>query len=240
MTAFIQTIVRAKKEGPLPNSSDAELSFVVASPIKLNLTEKHRDILEYLLYQIARNPKNLIAHTQRIFFCYRENLPDQLAAALVDLMIALGGRGAALKRRMLLGVKAKLDDGQWRLVQDSIQPGKPLPVIPFSLLTTGAIGNIQMVKQSAAAQSGRPDALALALDYINYSQLDEAKTVLESAILEEIGAEDLQLELVALYRSTQDVAGYWRMVGLLAEFGNPHQHLWDELRSSFPEQTHED
>ncbi|MGZ5044794.1 MAG: hypothetical protein ACXV8P_08380 [Methylobacter sp.] len=240
MTDFIQPLVCAKKNKPWPDLSDIELNFVVAHPIKLNLTEKHPGTLEYLLYLIARNPKNLIAHTQRIFFCYRENLPDHLVAALVDLTIALGERGTTLKRRMLAGAKAKLNEEQWRLLQNAGQPGQPLPTVPFTLLTTGAIGTIQMVKQSAAVQSHRPDALCLALDYINYSQLDEAKTVLESAILEESRKEDLQLELLALYRSTQDAAGYRRMVGLLAEFENPHQHLWDELRSSFPEQVHED
>ena len=171
---------------------------MVTHPIKLNLTEKHPDILEYLLYLITQNAKNLIAHTQRIFFCYRENLPDHLVAALVDLTIALGERGTTLKRRMLVGAKAKLNDGQWRLVQNAGQPGQPLPTVPFTLLTTGSIGTIQVVKQSAVLQSNRPDALSLALDYINYSQLDEAKTVLESAILEESRKEDLQLEFIGL------------------------------------------
>ncbi|TRW89594.1 hypothetical protein [Candidatus Methylobacter oryzae] len=237
MTDFIQTLVYAKNNKPWPDSSDIELNFAVTRPIKLNLSEKHSGILEHLLYLITRNPENLIAHTQRIFFCYRENLPDHLVAALIDLTIALGERGATLKRRMLSGAKAKLNDEQWRLLQNA---GQPLQTVPFTLLTTGAVGNIQVVKQSAAVQSDRPDALSLALDYINYSQLNEAKTVLESAILEESQKEDLQLELLALYRSTQDAAAYRRMAGLLAEFENPHQHLWDELRSSFPEQVHED
>lgn len=239
MTDFFETIVQEKKKATLPDLSETELSFVLARPSKLNLT-KHSDLLECLLYQIACNPKNLMAHIQRIFFCYRENLPVQLTAALVDLMIVLGERGASLKHRMLIGAKNKLDVEQWQLLQDASQSGKPLPAVPFALLTTGIVGVTQLVKQSAAAQSNGPDALSLARDYINYCQLDEAKTVLESAILKNIDTDELQHELLMLYRSTHDVASYWRMVGLLTEFGNPHQYLWDELRSSFPEQAYED
>jgi hypothetical protein len=241
MTDFFETIVQEKKKSTLSDLSETELSFVLARPINLNLTKKHPDLLECLLYQIASNPKNLIAHTQRIFFCYHENLPVQLTAALVDLMIALGARGASLKNRMLIGAKSKLDAEQWQLLQDTSQPEKLLPVVPFALLTTGIVGVKQLVKQNqnADAQSNSPDALTLARDYINYSQLEEAKTVLESAILKNIDADDLQHELLVLYRSTQDVAGYWSMVGLLAESDNPHQYLWDELRSSFLEQAHE-
>jgi len=238
MTDFFETIVQEKK-ATLPDLSETELSFVLARPSKLNLT-KHSDLLECLLYQIASNPKNLIAHTQRIFFCYRENLPVQLTAALLDLMIVLGERGASLKRRMLAGAKNKLDAEQWLLLQAYSQSGKPPPAVPFALLTTGIVGVTQLVKQSAAAPSNAPDALSLARDYINYCQLDEAKTVLESAILKNIDTDDLQHELLMLYRSTHDAASYWRMVGLLAEFDNPHQYLWDELRSSFPEQAYED
>jgi hypothetical protein len=237
MTHFFETIVQEKK-ATLPDLSETELSFVLARPSKLNLT-KHNDLLECLLYQIASNPKNLIAHTQRIFFCYRENLPVQLTAALVDLMVVLGERGASLKRRMLSGAKNKLDAEQWLLLQAASQSGKP-PLVPFALLTTGIVGVTQLVKQSAAAPSNGPDALSLARDYINYCQLDEAKTVLESAILKNIDTDELQHELLMLYRSTHDAASYWRMVGLLAEFDNPHQYLWDELRSSFPEQAYED
>jgi hypothetical protein len=239
MTDFFETIVQEKKKATLPDLSETELSFILARPIKLNLT-KHSDLLECLLYQIACNPKNLIAHIQRIFFCYRENFPVQLTAALVDLMIVLGERGASLKHRMLIGAKNKLDAEQWLLLQDASQSGKPLPAVPFALLTTGIVGVTQLVKQSAAAQSNGPDALSLARDYINYSQLDEAKTVLESAILKNIDTDELQHELLMLYRSTHDVASYWRMVDLLTEFDNPHQYLWDELRSSFPEQAYED
>ncbi|MGZ5044389.1 MAG: hypothetical protein ACXV8P_06305 [Methylobacter sp.] len=239
MTDFFETIVQEKKKATLPDLSETELSFVLARPIKLNLI-KHSDLLECLLYQIACNPRNLIAHTQRIFFCYRENLPAQLTAALVDLMIVLGERGASLKQRMLIGAKNKLDVEQWLLLQDISQSGKPPPVVPFALLATGIVGVTQLVKQSAAAQSNGPDALSLARDYINYCQLDEAKTVLELAILKNIDTDELQHELLMLYRSTRDVGSYWRMVGLLTEFDNPHQYLWDELRSSFPEQAYED
>lgn len=237
MTDFFETIVQEKERVTLPDLSETELSFILSRPSKLNLNKKHSDLLEYLLYQIARNPKNLIAHTQRIFLCYRENLPVQLTAALVDLVIALGDRGASLKHRMLAGAKNKLDEEQWLLLQDASQSGKLPPAVPFTLLTTGIVGVTQLVKQNAAAHSDGPDALTLAHDYIDYCQLDEAKTVLESAILENADIDELQHELLVLYRSTQDVASYWRMVGLLAEIDNPHQHLWDELSSSFPEQT---
>jgi len=234
MTDYVQAIVQAKKTVNLPDLSDAELSFIVTRPIKLNLAEKHSDLLEYLLYQIVRNPKNLIAHIQRIFFCYRENLHSHLTAALIDLMIALGSRGERLKRRMLIGVKTKLDEEQWRLVQDASQLKNPLPIVPFALLAPGTLGHTQLVTQNANTSLNEPDSLTLARDYINYSQLDEAKTVLESAILEDIESEALQHELLGLYYSTQDVAGYRRMVDLLDKLGNPHQQIWNDIPFVFP------
>jgi hypothetical protein len=69
----------------------------------------HRSALIYLLSSIKREPLHLQLHVQRINLLLDAQDAAGLKAALVDLYIALGNRGYALKLRMLSLIRPFLD-----------------------------------------------------------------------------------------------------------------------------------
>ena len=71
----------------------AELSFYLNEEDKstVDWPFSHHRSLEYLTGLIARQPQNLYPHIQRIHFCYRNQLAEQLYAAILDLFICLSG-----------------------------------------------------------------------------------------------------------------------------------------------------
>lgn len=212
-----------------------ELSFYLGENDKnsVDWPFSHNKSLEYLTGQIARQPNNLYPHIQRIHYCYRNNFSEQLYAAMLDLFICLrGDKGFKLRERMFLGVKSKLPIDQSRLLKKSLELGGKsalsLPVNRYSIFGTGIIGARILVKQ-AQVSAETMDPLALALDYIEYSQLDEARTVLETAILEQADREDLTVELFQLYKSTQDVANFQKTYKKISNIETPLRSYWDDF-----------
>jgi Tfp pilus assembly protein FimV len=81
------------------------------------------------------------------------------------------------------------------------------------------------------------DPLVIALDHIQYCQLDEAKTVLEEAILANPEREDLRLELCDLYKSTRDSSRFHQMLAKLTRLGVDVADDWNQLNNYFKGQN---
>ncbi len=73
----------------------------------------YSDYLDKLVFRISRRPKQLLAHLQRIYYCFHTDLNAQLFAAIVDLLFVLDKRGQALSWRILMGCKSKLTTEQF-------------------------------------------------------------------------------------------------------------------------------
>jgi Tfp pilus assembly protein FimV len=77
------------------------------------------------------------------------------------------------------------------------------------------------------------DPLTIALDHIEYSQLDEAQDVLEQAILAQPEREDLRRELIGLYKSTRDMNRFYQMLAKLTRLGVGMTEDWNQLNNYF-------
>jgi hypothetical protein len=214
-----------------------ELSFYLDDDDKnsVDWPFSHNKSLEYLTGQIARQSRNLYLHIQRIHFCYRNNLGEQLYAALLDMFLCnRGDGGLKLRQRMLGGVKSKLANDQARLLKKSLELGGnsalSLPVNRYSIFGTGVTGARILVKQIIKAD-GEADPLILALDFIEYSQLDEARKVLETAILKQTDREDITVELFQLYKSTQDLANFQKTYKQICTIDTPLRSYWDDFNA---------
>ena len=75
--------------------------------------------------------------------------------------------------------------------------------------------------------------MELARDYIEYSQLDEAKHVLEMAILEQPERLEIHYELLTLYQSMRDSAGFNQMLIQLTHAGIDLIDEWTQLNIYF-------
>ena len=236
----LSKLVLANEEKSI-NYDSTEPVFLLGGgeTLPLDVPFSHKNILEYLTYQIVSAPKSLILHTQRIHYCFRESLSEQLFAALIDLFIATRGRdGAKYAMRMFNGANSRLTAEHKELFQKILKKGSvsinEWPVNRYSVLGRGITGKAVLVKQIQTAKPAKTetkDPLALAQDYIEYSQLDEAREVLEAAILEQPEREDLTEELLGLYKSTRDIKNFKIIYKKISEIAPSLQDAWDDLNS---------
>lgn len=197
----------------------------------------YENYLEKLVFRIARKPHRLVAHVQRIFYCYHANLNEQLFAAIVDFLVILNRRGLAISRRMVIGTKSRLSTVQFKMLAAYLKDQdinlNELSGNKYSIFTKGLLGVNTMVEQLSQQDESSYDPLELAYDHIEYSQLEEAKRVLEKGILNEPARPDLHHELLALYQLTGDAAGFNQMFIQLNRLGLPITAEWGELNNYF-------
>jgi len=207
------------------------------SPERLN----YSDFLEKLIFRIARKPNSLITHLQRIYFCFHKKLDDQLFAAIVDFLVILNKRGLAISWRVLMGAKSNLDSHQFKLIKDYLKDEQAssglLQGNQYSIFTKGMIGLNNMISYIDKPEKSDYDPLEIARDHIEYSQLQEAKHVLENAILKQPKRFELQLELLALYQSTRDQEGFNQMQDKLKQSGFDIIDEWNQLNYLFKGQN---
>lgn len=204
-------------------------------------TLDYDDFLEKLVFNIARKPKRLITHLQRIYFCFHKNLNEQLFAAIVDFMIVLNKRGQEISWRMLMGAKPRLSPEQFKTLNDYLKDDFADATLllgnQYSILTKGLVGINTLVQQNETRKVQGFDPLEIARDHIEYSQLEEAKQVLEKAILQQPTRQDLHHELLELYKLTLDSRGFYKMLAEIAQSGVDTTAGWSQLDTYFKGQN---
>lgn len=158
--------------------------------------------LNSLAFKVRRNPKDLLSHLRRIYFCHQASLSKQLYAALLDLLIVLQGKGQAIGKRMLYGSRQQIDEHQFKLLEHAVKSDYDKLGNRYSLFTSGQIGTCELLEQHQTEV--QHDFLILANDFIEYSQLDQAMDVLETGINLNPDRIDLQEALLELYKSTEN------------------------------------
>lgn len=211
----------------------------VVSEVFWNTDLKNSDCLyRQLVYKILRNPRALIFHLQRIYFTYLNNMPEQLYAALVDLLSVLHGRGKgkALCRRMVAATSSLLTEQQSNMLDNYLTEGNisGLSANQFSVLSTGVIGLTQFITEHEQ-QDIEHDPLFIARGYIEYSQLDQAMETLETAILKTPERVELHSELLELYKQTRNSSSYMKMTEKLKENNLTSTVEWQDAAQYFNE-----
>ena len=83
------------------------------------------------------------------------------------------------------------------------------------------------------------DPLAIARDYVEYSQLDAAIETLEAGVLGDPERQELQLDLLELYKVTKNIQAFTKMHFLLTEKELDLSAGWQELTDYFAGLTNE-
>jgi len=192
--------------------------------------------LTYLMGLIQAKPMNLTAHMQRIYSCYFDNASDALYAALLDLLIVLNKQGNEISKRMIKGSISKLTDHQKALLKTAINgQASELSLIKgngYSLFTKGLIGTAKLIEitgaekiavtqntelqpqptpQQPLVQPQHSDPLLLAEYAADYSEDDDAMSILENAIIKNPSRFGLHESLLELYKSTANEGRFQKM-----------------------------
>ncbi|MEN8260812.1 MAG: hypothetical protein ABFS02_09545 [Pseudomonadota bacterium] len=199
--------------------------------------------LDYLAHCVARCPLDLASHVRRIFLCARMNLQEGLYGALLDLFIVLTGRGLSLRRRLLYGSKPQLKQEHFAALERSLGvdagASGELPLTSRSMLYGGNTGSTRLVVATELTGKDEDDPLIIARDHIEFSQLDEARSVLEQAIMLHPLRKELQLELVDLYQSMRDKENFRRMLENIDLSRSPVPEAWKKAMQFFQVNQHE-
>jgi len=114
-----------------------------------------------------------------------------------------------------------------------------LPGNQFAIFTQGLIGTNIIIQQVSTTDEVSHDPLLIARDHIEFSQLEEAKQVLEKAILEHPARLDCHHELLDIYKCTRDTTGFNRMLAELIRAGVALPVEWDQLNAYFKGQNND-
>ncbi|TAK63799.1 hypothetical protein [Methylobacter sp.] len=241
MTIYSQLIVCHDEQNNIKESAKSDM-FLLSDSNAFNFTDDKlpNNLLKEFVLLITRKPKRLIAHIQRIYHCYQANLQEQLFAALVDLLVILNGRGKAISWRMITGTKSKLSDEQYKKLLKYMTENIDVALLAgneYSVFTKGLIGTRNLVQQIEVPDEQEHDPLNLAYDYIEYSQLNEAKEVLEKAIVIQPQRLELHQCLLELYKSTFDSSGFTKMFNIVTTLDVVMPNDWNILQAFFNERN---
>jgi hypothetical protein len=211
-----------------------QAEVIVFSPGQLDDSKQ----LSGLVFKILRQPNDLLVHLQRIYFCYQKKWNEHLFAALLDLLMILAGRGQALAHRMVFGCRIGITDDQFLSLKTYLQQSKSIKLAtnPYAVLASGQQGTSRLVSYSQQTHIEH-DPIKLALDYIEYSQLEEAMAVLEGGFHQLPDREDIQELLLEIYQSTQSRERFLAMYLTLNGLNTNQVASWDSVKMHFDAQS---
>jgi len=225
---------------PLAAPTYSDNSFFVREVLWLTEEQTAESLYQQITFKVLRKPNKLFTHIQRIFLTYSLGMQEQLYAALVDLLWVLNGKGTALSKRMLEGTRSVLTKSQVNVLEGYIQQADRalLPANQFSICTSGSIDTRELLFTKNENKQ-QYDALKLARDFIEFSQLEEALETLEQAILKTPERQDVLKELLDLLKITKNYQAFTKIRDIFIQRELGLSAEWQELADYFVEINNE-
>lgn len=191
----------------------------------------------HLAHRISRNPGDLLAHVQRIQLCIRARASDELYGALLDLFIALGGKGRALRGRLLARCRPLLAAPQREALARGVSAGiaatDVVPEAQHSRFCAAVRGTLLLVSQAESKQAPPAfDVVDEARDLLDSGQILAARTLLERTLLDQPRNLMVGQELLSIYRHSRDHAGLNSMLQKMAGMPLAGRQEWLALAAS--------
>jgi hypothetical protein len=191
------------------------------------------DALRFLNAAVGRNPLDLLRQTQRIMLLIDAQDSERLFGALTDLWLALGTAGTALRSKLLDLAAGQLGDDQIDYLRQHLQHGlsgaSVLPVTTGSVLYGGLMGEVALVARVRAGAGNQREPLDEAIELLEHGHLDDARALLEQALLQDPGNAAIEGELLEIYRRSRDEAGFGDMRDRLRANGVALSPAWELL-----------
>lgn len=166
--------------------------------------------VRYMAGMRRRQPANLKGHVQYLvtLLAWPQCDSQTLFAALVDLFIAVGEGGLALRRRLLAQARTRLEPEALAFLLQHLPAGldanTPLPDGCVAQLGNGLQGRVDFVSRCQQAGNGFASLYQEAMSQLEYGDVEQAQELLEQALREQPLNEEIAAELVAIYRHRRD------------------------------------
>ncbi|MCF6336401.1 MAG: hypothetical protein L3J84_00410 [Gammaproteobacteria bacterium] len=228
-------LIETHKQSGIQHHNDGkpEVMFMVSNKpgLILDLGEYSDKAIEVLEHNVTRNPLYLRSHVQRIYLYRKIKNGDALYGALLDLFIALNTKGFEIRQRLLFESKCYLDSHHFNVLYqrlgNGINASTVLPLSYYSRLSKGLIGTIDLlISNNHSATDEARDPQMEAHEYLEYGEVDEARKVLEVAVLKEPWRKELHIDLLEIYKASRDADNCDAMYRQLADKFIPDHHAW--------------
>ena len=192
------------------------------------------ELASRLGYRVVTQPNDLRTHVQRILVCLRRRDEPSLRGSLVDLFIALGSKGKALKLRMLEITAPILSRTATAFLKRHVDSGfKPWDIaiaeFRMSLLSLGYIGRKNVILKHQGKLAPPRDPIATARDCMELGQLDVALDTLEAALRINPDDQALARELLPIYEKGVDPKRAARMRQYIGKALNNLPSGWESI-----------
>ncbi len=185
---------------------DPHLAILSQSELALRYAHDFDGFLAYLGHRILQRPGDIKSHVQCILLLIQHADGALLYGALVDLFIALGDKGQALKQRMLELAAPQLNRTSQVFLQRHVADGvnacdAAIERVRSALLRAATCGGEPLVRRHSTAEGAQEQSpLQEAQEFIQHGQLELALDTLERALLDDPNQEEIAGELFDLYQ----------------------------------------
>ncbi|MCP4010999.1 MAG: hypothetical protein GY726_15975 [Proteobacteria bacterium] len=218
-------------------STQMAFSITGSRALGLSSDKPAEKVCEFLAHHIARKPQDLMVHVQRIKLAVDHDLEPVLHGALLDLFIALGPRGYALRKCMYDLASKVLDKESIQYLADGLEKGikanDPIAEQGVSVLCRSIMGSIELVEIDQPADDPGHGPLEQALANIECSQLEDAQDVLEQSVRADASSLEQQILLLDLYRKTDNKTRFSAFYSTLDEGAMLNPQAWREMADHF-------
>ena len=193
----------------LPIRRQLEPAFVLDQVAQLAVPDFLDEVTtaEYFAYAVAREPRNLKHHVQRVLWHLHAGDAEATFAALIDLYLALGTAGMPLKQRLLQQAVPILNERQHAVLSEALLTGlhahDARVAVLGSVLAQPVLGQLDYLqKQQDSSSAQQLSVLEEARLLLEDGHVGAAQQMLEQAWQEQPGDVQVQAELAVIYRAT--------------------------------------
>lgn len=211
---IVKTVTRradSAAAAPAPDSNrveDIEASLLPQSrrlARQFSVDGLDRKYLQHLEQKIQRNPRDLRSHVQRVLMLHALRDAPGVNGALIDLYLALGPNGMALRQRLLEGTADQLASTQLEFLSRHLETGlsgsEVIPDVSRSCLSKQVRGTTAIVARKISGDAQTTDIVSLARESMANGQIKSAQLLLEGALETDPGRADVCTLLLNLYQS---------------------------------------
>lgn len=189
--------------------------------------------------RIFQASAKLLSHVGRINDQIQQKKPEETYGALLDLFIILENDGQELRERMLNKAQLVIKPQQFEFLQQQLEQGiTNLDIVPQSRTSTLIETFLTSNESSPNEESGYElDSLQAARDLLEHGQIDSARSVLESAVLNGEQQSEVHEDLLEIYHETNDTDNFSRVWEQLNLNNSTLSQLWESFEKQ-PQRLH--
>jgi len=198
-------------------------------------------ISQYLTYQIIKSPNDFRSHIQRIYLLIQQQNTNALYGALFDLFLVLGPNGLALRQRMLFNAQSLLAELDFNALQQTLESGVTTDIAiqkpTQAVLNNGLAVTQHFIEKVDQQNQTSSNAVEEASSYLEYGQFDQARMVLEEAIISTPRQLELHHDLLEIFQTTRDSEQFIVFYERLIEINAALPKYWKEMANEFGYET---